>query len=71
MLSPSLHMNRVSQYKGLRIFSICSKTVVGHTFNNCWFLVYKWPVMEKQVTSSYKWLPVFTFLTTSRMGTSH
>ena len=48
-------------YKGLRIFTICSKTVVGQC--NCWFLVCKWSVMKKQVTSSYKWLPVFTLLT--------
>ena len=52
---------RVFLYKGLRIFTICSKNVVGQF--NCWFLVCKWSVMENQLTSSYKWLPVFTLLT--------
>ena len=37
------------------------KTVVGQC--HCWFLDCKWSDMEKQVTSSYKWLPVFTLLT--------
>ena len=46
---------RVFVYKGLRIFTICQR--------NCWFLVYKWSVMEKQVTISYKRLPVYTLLT--------
>ena len=46
---------RVFVYKGLRIFTICQC--------NCWFLVYKWSVMEKQVTISYKRLPVYTLLT--------
>ena len=35
---------------------------------NRWYLVYKWSVIEKQVTSSYKWLPVFTLLTICRLG---
>ena len=27
----------------------CMPVCIDHTFNDCWFLVYKWSVMEKQI----------------------
>ena len=54
------------------LFKNCCRPVcIGLTFNNCWLLVYRWSAMEKQITSSNNWLPVFTLLTTYRLGTSN
>ena len=45
---------------------------IHHIYINCWLPVYRWPVMDKQVTSTPPpipengggfWLPVFTLLT--------
>ena len=68
--SQGLSIQRVNNL--YHMFKNCCRPVcIDYTFNNCWFLVYKWSVMEKQVTISYKWLPVFTLLTNCRLGISN
>ena len=52
---------------------------IHHIYINCWLPVFMWSVMDKQVTSTPPqylemggfWLPVFTLLTTCRLGTSN
>ena len=66
---------RVFLYKVKNLYHLFKNSFrpvcIDLSFNNCWFLVYRWPVMEKQVYSSYNWIPVFTILTTCRLGTSN
>ena len=49
------------RYKiGLQKSPLCSCVAIHHIYINCWFPLYRWSVMEKQVTSTpppntWKW----------------